>query len=116
MVKPTYCIIYNKLERDFQISGQYLIHQRENYITGYLFRLGPNIALIYQNRSYCDSETKGNVEAQKRKQGGKPGRGQRQLKINTTLNNLCLVSSLQSVRHEWPYQEHEISSSYKKDS
>ena len=31
-------------------------------------RLGLNVALIHQNRSYRDSETKEKVEAQKRKQ------------------------------------------------
>ena len=47
--------------------------------------MGLNVALTRQNRSYRDSETKENAEAQKRKQrGGATGRGQRQLKINTT--------------------------------
>ena len=31
-----------------------------------LFRLGLNVALTHQNRSYHDSETKENVEAQKK--------------------------------------------------
>ena len=48
-------------------------------------RLGLNAALTHQNRSYSDSETKVNVEAQNRKQRGEAtGRGLRQLKINTT--------------------------------
>ena len=64
---------------------------------GFFFRLGFNIALTHQNRSYRDSETKENVEAQKRKQRGeKTGRGQRQLRSS------CLVSSLQPVRLEYP--------------
>ena len=35
-----------------------------------IIRLGLNVALIHQNRSYLDSETKENVEAHKRKQRG----------------------------------------------
>ena len=35
-----------------------------------IIRLGFNVALTHQNRSYRDRETKGNVEAQKRKQRG----------------------------------------------
>ena len=73
-------------------------------------RLRLNIALTYQNMSYCDSETKENVETQKRKQRGKTtGRGQRQLKREKAVN-LSLVSSLQPVRLEWSYQEQESSS------
>ena len=36
----------------------------------FVIRLGLNVALIHQNRSYRDSETKENVEAQERKQRG----------------------------------------------
>ena len=37
-----------------------------------IIRLGRNVALTHQNRSHRDSETKENVEAQKRKhRGGK---------------------------------------------
>ena len=39
-------------------------------ITIIIIRLGPNVPLTHQNRSYRDSETKENVEAQKRKQIG----------------------------------------------
>ena len=34
----------------------------------FIIRLGLNVALTHQNRSYCHSENKANVEAQKRKQ------------------------------------------------
>ena len=34
------------------------------------FKLGLNVALTHQNRSYRDGETKENVEEQKRKQRG----------------------------------------------
>ena len=48
-----------------------------------IIRLGINVALTHQIRSYRDSETKENVETQKRKQRGETtGIGQRQLKIH----------------------------------
>ena len=58
----------------------------------YLFiRLGLNVALPHQNRSYRDSETKENVETQKRKQIGGNDRKRTQLKREEAVN-LCLVS------------------------
>ena len=39
-----------------------------------IIRLGLNVALIHQNRSYRDSETKENAEEQKRKQRGENNR------------------------------------------
>ena len=45
-------------------------------------RLGISVALTFQISPYRDSETKGNVRTQKRKQSeGKTGREQRQVKI-----------------------------------
>ncbi len=46
-----------------------------------IIRLGLNVALTHQNRSYRDSETKGNRKGNR--EGETTGRGQRQLKINT---------------------------------
>ena len=46
-----------------------------------IIRLGLNVALPHQNMSYRNSETKENVETQKKAERGKR---QRQLKINTT--------------------------------
>ena len=48
---------------NFVASGDHLV-----------IRLGLNVALTHQNRSYRDSETKGNVEEQKRKQRGETDR------------------------------------------
>ena len=61
-----------------------------------------------QNRSYRNSETKRNVEAQKRKQRGGNDR-KRRVKTKNKQERKQLISSLQPVRLEWLYQEHESS-------
>ena len=53
--------------------------EKEDY---YFIRLGLNGALTHQNMSYRDSETKENVESQKRKQ-----RGGNDRKRTATTNN-----------------------------